>query len=157
MRSWYGSSRFQKGFTLLELMVGIGIAGVLLAAAAPSFRTATANSALRGATIDLITSLNTARGEAVAKRQDITVTAIGGDWSQGWVIDYADANLEDLEFRPEAGVQVIGTDTDITYKPNGTTDRASLKLTVCDGRSGETGREVNVNRMGRLTNKELAC
>lgn len=157
MRSWYGSSRFQKGFTILELMTALAITAVLVAMAAPGFRDSSANSSMRSATIDLITALNTARSEAVSRRTDVTVSAVNANWSEGWVIDYPGANNEDMVFTPNKGLVVTGSETSIVYRSNGTTSHNILTLSVCDGRDGETGREITINRMGRLENKEFSC
>lgn len=65
-------ARFKnRGFTLIELMLGILVAGVLLALAVPSFQNLMANNALRTASADLVTAINTARSQAVSLRKDV--------------------------------------------------------------------------------------
>lgn len=53
------------GFTLIELMVGVAIMGILLALAAPAFSTYAENSKLRGIAGSFLASAQTARIEAI--------------------------------------------------------------------------------------------
>jgi type IV fimbrial biogenesis protein FimT len=59
-----------RGFTLMELMIVLAVAGVILAIGAPNFRDFRMNNALTGAANDYLASLQLARTEAV-KRQGI--------------------------------------------------------------------------------------
>lgn len=72
MKSAHGtrdSRRRQAGFNMLELMITITIAGIVLAAGIPSFNGLLATNRMAAAANDIITSINTARGEAVKRRQ----------------------------------------------------------------------------------------
>lgn len=57
-----------RGFTLMELMVTLALAGVIVALAVPAMRDFMRNSRLAGASNDLLRSMNLARTEAI-KRQ----------------------------------------------------------------------------------------
>ncbi|MEO5734650.1 MAG: GspH/FimT family pseudopilin [Rubrivivax sp.] len=59
--------RPRRGFTLIELMVVIAIAGVLLLLAAPSFRDMIQMQRLRGASAQFVTDMQFARSQAVAQ------------------------------------------------------------------------------------------
>jgi type IV fimbrial biogenesis protein FimT len=61
--------RGARGFTLIELMVTLAVAGVLMMIAIPSFKKITLSNRLTTAANDLVDSLNTARMEAI-KRND---------------------------------------------------------------------------------------
>ena len=56
------------GFTLIELLVTHGVASVLLAIAAPSFRDMSIRKALAGYSNDMIAAVNYARSEAIRTR-----------------------------------------------------------------------------------------
>ena len=84
------------GFSLIELMVGISITGVLMAFAVPSFTYMLKQNRAMGMTNELVASLNLARSEAVRRNQQVTVcisdvtasntscsTSLG--WQNGWV------------------------------------------------------------------------
>lgn len=62
-----------RGFTLLELMVALAIAGVLLAIATPTFQRQRAMVSLRSASTQTLSSLHLARRLALARGQSITV------------------------------------------------------------------------------------
>jgi type IV fimbrial biogenesis protein FimT len=57
----------QQGFSLVELVVAIGIVGVLLALAAPSYRAWTQNTRIRGTTDAILNGLQLAKAEAVRR------------------------------------------------------------------------------------------
>lgn len=68
-----GRKRTQSGFTLLELMVTLMVAGTILAMAAPSFREFILNSRMTGSANDLLTSLNLARSEAIKRQRPVAI------------------------------------------------------------------------------------
>ncbi|HJS21578.1 MAG TPA: GspH/FimT family pseudopilin [Steroidobacteraceae bacterium] len=61
------------GFTLIELMVTLSVAGVILAFAAPNFREFLLNSRMTGSANDLLTSLQLARSEAIKRQRPVAV------------------------------------------------------------------------------------
>lgn len=65
--------RAQTGFTLLELMLVVGIAGVLLAIAVPSMGNFIRNSRITSAANDVMGALHFARSEAIKRRQPVTL------------------------------------------------------------------------------------
>jgi prepilin-type N-terminal cleavage/methylation domain-containing protein len=76
------SSRHEaKGFSLLELMVVIGIFGVLLAIAVPGVAGYLRASRLRGAAGTLASDLRYARSLATAQRHTFAVTFAPGSYS----------------------------------------------------------------------------
>lgn len=88
-----------RGFTLIELMVTIGIAAILAGLAAPSFRELIANNRLKSHATAFHTSLLLARSEAIkrkgrvvlCKSSDGAACMTAGGWQQGWIV-FADAN-----------------------------------------------------------------
>ena len=64
-----GPSR-DRGFTLLEILLALVIAGVLLAVAVPNFGPAVARAQLYSATRDVASALRHARGQAVIRGRD---------------------------------------------------------------------------------------
>jgi type IV fimbrial biogenesis protein FimT len=62
-----------SGFTLLELIVAISIAGILMALAIPSFRDMMRNNRLTTYANEFVTALNIARSEAVKRGVSVSV------------------------------------------------------------------------------------
>ncbi len=65
--------RRRHGFTLVEAMIVIAVAGVILVLAAPSLRDLILMQRLRGVNSQLVTDLQFARAEAVARRSLVGV------------------------------------------------------------------------------------
>ena len=63
-----------RGFTLIELMVALAVAGVLMGLAVPSFFESTARARLQGAINELAIDLQYARSEAVRERAPVSLT-----------------------------------------------------------------------------------
>jgi len=87
-------SNTQDGFTLLELMITVAIAGILLGVGVPSLRNMMINNRVTSYSNDFTSSLYLTRSEAVKRGTRVTMCkstngtacAAGGDWQQGWVI-----------------------------------------------------------------------
>ena len=89
--------RPSSGFTLIELIVTIAVAGILLALAVPSFRETTLNNQRAARVNELVSDLNFARGQALALRSPATICrssnsdansptcGSGAGWEEGWV------------------------------------------------------------------------
>lgn len=65
--------RAQRAFTLIEMLVVIVIAGIVLTLAAPSFRDMFRMQRLRSINAQLVTDLQFARSEAVARNANVRV------------------------------------------------------------------------------------
>jgi len=86
--------RRSNGFTLVELMVALAVAGFLVAMAAPSFESAINGSRLSGGVNELASALQLARAEAVRRNRRATLcrsengstcAAANGEWSN-WIV-----------------------------------------------------------------------
>lgn len=76
---------------MLELLITLAIVAILASVAVPNFsRFLNDNRASQDVQL-LGKSLGTARAEAVARGSDVSVSAIDGDWQNGWRI-WADLN-----------------------------------------------------------------
>lgn len=81
-----------RGFSLIELLIGIVIMAILMSLAAPSFRTWLQNSQIRNAAESVQNGLQRARAEAVGRNADVEFI-LGADSS--WTIQLPNgANIE---------------------------------------------------------------
>jgi type IV fimbrial biogenesis protein FimT len=75
-----------RGFTILELMVAITIAGLLLTMGMPSFTTFLRNSEIRSTAESISNGLRAARTEATRLNKPVSFTLVGGG-DPGWAIN----------------------------------------------------------------------
>lgn len=88
------SHHLNRGVTLIELMVGVAIMGVLLAVGVPSFQSFVASSRITTTNNDFVSALALARNEAIRRGSRITVCkstngtacVATGNWAQGWIV-----------------------------------------------------------------------
>jgi type IV fimbrial biogenesis protein FimT len=93
-------SKSSNGFTLIELMITLVIAAILITVGVPSFRDILVRNRVASHQLDLISSLNLARSEAVSRgtligvcgRSTATACVTNNDWSGGWLIFVDDDN-----------------------------------------------------------------
>ena len=75
------------GFSLVELMVGIVIVGILVTLAMPSFQDVLRNSEVRNAAESITNGLQRARAEAVARNAKVQfVLGTGSSWTVDYVV-----------------------------------------------------------------------
>lgn len=108
-----------RGFTLIEMMIGLAIAVLLLLQGVPSFTAFLRNSEIRSTAESIANGLRTARAEATRRNLPVTFTfaASGGDPS--WTInqfDTASAKLVDPPIQQYAKVEA-GRSAIVTSAP----------------------------------------
>jgi len=72
------------GFTMVELLVVVGVLSIFLAVAGPALSGMVATQQVRAASFDLHATLNIARSEALTRNASVTVEPAEGDWARGW-------------------------------------------------------------------------
>ncbi len=164
-----GVSPFLKkssGFTLIEVMVVVGLVSVLAALAAPSWSDLVTSNQIRSAVNEWNASVQFARSEALRQNSPVTMcpssdgaTCTAGDYEVGWIVRtgtaVANANdriLQDTLPKANLTMAVVAPSKRITILPNGQpignfagariTVRGleaaddHLNKTICIGRSG---------------------
>ena len=164
-----------RGFTLLELMITLLIAGIILSIGVPSFRGVMQNQRMTSATNELVMSLNLAKSEAIKRvvyvsicksSNGVTCGDAGTSWRDGWIV-FANATVANLGvrdfadelirvypgLRSEFALTPIGTvDGFISFRPSGTMGTAVANmagtLTMCDERGAGYARGILLQSSG---------
>ena len=163
----------QAGFTVIELLIVVTIAGVLAAIAAPSLRTLIITNQVRTTTSDLLNDIAVARSESAKRSQRVVIcastnmsTCSGSAWGGGWISfvdnnnnlqrDTAGAGEEILRVKEPipASVKIVtspATLSNILFRSFGIIDAAKT-FTVCPASAGTgiLGRSITMNSMGRV-------
>lgn len=180
------SKNNMPGFTILELMIVLTIAGILSAIAIPSFTVFIKNNCMTTKAVLLVNSLQFARSEAIKRKESIalrTNPSVGNnanEWGGGWRITDAgwpgwSASATDIErhtlriiettcettamdeIRNPGRGDTTDNDRDFVYRPTGFIDSPGT-INVCDDRTGETGRQITISVTGRPnTNSNFTC
>jgi len=77
-----------RGFTLIEMLIGIAVLGVLFLLAVPSFRSWLQNTQIRTAAHAISDGMNLARAEAIRRNVPVqlTLTSQGGGTGAAWTV-----------------------------------------------------------------------
>lgn len=78
----------ERGFTLIEMLIGLAIVALLLKLAVPSFRTWIQNTQIRGAAHAITDGMNIARGEAIRRNVPVQLqlTSLGNGNAAAWTV-----------------------------------------------------------------------
>lgn len=85
------NARHMRGFSLIELMIGLVILGLLMALGLPSFFTFLQNTQVRNAADSIQNGLQVARAEAIRRNALVSFTINGPDST--WSVDVNDPAL----------------------------------------------------------------
>lgn len=150
----------ESGFTIIELMLGVGLVAVLIGIGVPAYQSAVKNACLTSTTSRLVGSLQYARSEAVKRRKRIDLVAKKGGWDTGWAVQYSDSQMPEVVLRRfdkgncDATTITAGDDM-VTYRPDGALfDTTAVVFHVCDDRDNQqtssAGREIDVAASGSV-------
>lgn len=158
-----------QGYTLIELMITITIAGILLSYALPSFHQLKLNKLMENERNRLTTSLHLARNYAVANQiQVIACPSITGNdcdnqsnWHQGWIVftdlnrnrklDEADTLLRHENAMPtEIKATASIYRQKIRYNSMGFAPGTNLSINFCDERGKDFAKSIILNNAGRI-------
>ena len=156
------------GVSMIELMIGVAVLGVLAAVAMPVFdgaREATRSGAAQQA---LAASVLLAAGRAASGGQEVVVCpgvphACGGgiDWHRGWIA-YVDADGDRVHDAGETLLQQVAPlggqvrlrstigRTRLVFQPDGGSAGTNTTFTLCDGRGVGRATALVLNNAGRL-------
>jgi len=166
------SARNASGFTLLELMVTVALAGILIMIAVPSFSEMIKNNRLSAQINELTAATNLARSEAIKRNQPVTIcrsasgTACAAGWpssTNGWLVFVNPNNNSSLDGGEEilrVNKEISGNNTLkyssslLTYTPQGDVPTFNGTFVLCDDRGATQAKGLIVLPSG-LTRKAV--
>ena len=135
-----------RGFTLIEIMVGLAIMAFLLLMAMPSFKVHLLDTKIRGAAQSYYDGAQLARSEALRRNQDVTLTLSG--LNRAWDVAQGGNTIYNKSEEAAANLTVQANVTSVTF--NGTGE-ASVANTV-QFQSGNTAECIAGNGSQRCLN-----
>lgn len=158
----------QRGLTLIELLIVLGIAGILAVIGMPALGSMLARSHRRSAESALQASLMHARETAITRHTQVIVCpstdhrtcASWNDWQDGWLI----APDVDRDREPDPGAPLEVFDAmparmhvlsssgrpRIVFHPDGSAGGSNAQLTICHSGDTHDGSAVIVSGSGRV-------
>lgn len=161
----------ENGFTLIELMITLAVAGLVLSMAVPALNSFTNNSKRSSAVNDFVSSMHLARNTAITTNSRVTICASSDaadcevvTWDSGWIV-FNDINSNQSV---DAGEAIVGSSDGLDsvtvqsgeygnfmmYRPNGRAMNATVngnsgEFTVCDTRGAGHAKVIIVELSGR--------
>lgn len=161
----------QQGFTIVELMITVGIAGIIIMIAAPNMSEFVKNERLTTATNTLISDFLLARSKAVEMNQPVIVCASSDQSScsntstfdKGWIVgidvdnsgslDNADTLIK-VQQELSSGISISdGGLKAIVFNSRGFTPdlKTTDILSICDSRKDDNSKAISFSPTGRIS------
>lgn len=163
--------RRENGFTLIELMIAVGLTGLLLSMAVPALDIFVANARQTGTINDFVSTIHQARSTAVTTNRRVTICPSSNGtncevvgWNNGWIA-FADPDSDRNVDNDETILASVGSvdgltlqsaefGTFLTYRPNGRVMNASVNgsagaIAFCDDRGPEHAKVMIIDLSGR--------
>lgn len=152
-------SKDQLAFTLIELLITLGVFSVLLLLALPSFTNMMMNSRMTAQANSLVSALNYARNTALNQEMNVQFcplgspnsTNCGGNWSSGWSLITLPTNgggtlLQSKEFSSTDPV-LLSSSANVIFDAHGIAT-TQTNFTLCDQRGSQFAQSVEVLATG---------
>lgn len=147
----------------MELMITVGLVAILAALSAPSMSEFIMNERLVSKTNLLISTLKSARSEAIKRNISVIVctssngtTCTGGNGEKGWII-YADLDESESLTNADEIIRVqnelenisLSTLNSITFNNRGFSPDSDTVLSICDDRGVSEAKAITLSKNGQ--------
>lgn len=132
--------RREAGFTIVELLIGIAILGILAAIATPSFTESIARRRLDGIANELSTDLQFTRSEAISKNTDRSLVAS----ATGYAVD----SLKTVTIDSRCSLSASTLPLTITFEPTRGMPTSAAFVTVSCSPQTSAQLRVKISNMG---------
>ncbi len=163
------------GFTLIELMVSLTVAGTLLITAVPALGQFIQNNRIKSQAFELFNAIHRARSEAVKRKIPVVLCrsadptaappSCGGaanTWSSGWFVFASNDGNTSFDAASDSVIGVgTGLAANVSIKTNAAADAnvvfnrdgtmaagGTARFAICDSRGEPYGRQINVASIG---------
>jgi type IV fimbrial biogenesis protein FimT len=168
------SHNHPRGYSIVEVMVVLVIAGVVTAYALPNFANLVKDNRQIAAVNQLVASMQFARSAAVSRQTAVTVlsgdsTDAKNEWGQSWTI-FLDVDRDEVHdageelLRSEVSIDNVFIDSlnnvaSIQFLPVGIIGSAPIarEFMICDDRTAEAGRQVTITGTGKVSTADASC
>ena len=161
-------SKKHNGFTMFELLITLGIVGILSVIALPNMSSFMKNNRLTTQINSLLSYLQYARSEAILRHKQIIICAssdevsCSGGWSDGWIVFNDDDQSGDLsgtetilkvheKLQGETVLSSSGPST-IIFDRRGFTPDSAGTFSLCDDRGVDDAKSISISNTGRIRN-----
>lgn len=150
------SKSAQQGFTLIEMMIVIGIMGIFLLIAAPGIQDSLQKQRNRETTQTLVAALRDARTESQLLQKDVTLSFDDTNNTVVLTTSAVGSGNGDITLRSYSlnNKSKITTGGNIVFRANKTTDKAVIFDIYCDANKAKQGRQVSVDMNGNVSISE---
>lgn len=143
--------RSVRGFTLVELMITIGVMAIIVVMAVPSFTNMLLKQNLNKSTRDLVIVLEKARSKAALERRAVTVILNSSSVDTDSTLNWAASGKATL----------VSTTTSIVFRPDGMvqdpTLTSDMTLVLCDQAQAQAqySKRIILSRIGVVQQRDL--
>jgi len=169
--------KMNTGFTLIELIVAVAVAGIVMGIAIPSFQSSIKNNRITSETNRLVSDIQLSRSEAMKRNARVilcrsaaptastpTCSGTANTWTTGWLVfvsgdtnsTYQPATDTLLKIaQPVAGSITIKTNStsnnNLEFNADASTNEvgSTARFSICDDRGINYGKQLDVPPVGR--------
>jgi type IV fimbrial biogenesis protein FimT len=138
--------RVQRGFSLIELMVGVAIVSIVLFLGVPVFSTWLQSSQIRNAAESIVSGLEIAKAEAVRRNANVQfqlTSLAGGGVASDWAVSCVAASPDPTIVCPNAG---LAAPNDVIQRRNSAEGSRNVQLAAAG-----VANTIVFNGIGRIT------